>query len=101
MVLPKKGSRLIVVDGITYRWRVRGRPTYDQAMCWRPLTYAVEHAENPGTTLVITTSRPHPSNWLDAPTSPVLPAEAADTVRTALNNGWDPCKPGPPFRWRA
>lgn len=41
MALVRKGSRLITVDGVTYRWRLRGRPTYDQGRTaltegWRP-----------------------------------------------------------------
>lgn len=27
MAIPKKGSRLITVDGIVYRWWVRRKPT--------------------------------------------------------------------------
>ena len=57
MTLMKKGSRLIVVDDVTYRWRVRGKPTYCQGLGWSPLTYAVELAADPGTTLVVKTSR--------------------------------------------
>nr|WP_087924690.1 hypothetical protein [Streptomyces albireticuli] len=98
MALPRKGSRLIVVDGVTYRWKVRGRPTYDQGMCWSPLTYAVEHAESPGTTLVVGTDRPHPGNWTGEPTSPVLPSEVADTIRAARAEGWTPEVPGTPRR---
>ncbi|XIE81532.1 hypothetical protein AB6O49_34030 [Streptomyces sp. SBR177] len=47
MALVRKGSRRITVDGVTYRWRLRGRPTYAQGMTWSPLTYAVDHAETP------------------------------------------------------
>lgn len=72
MALVKKGSRLINVDDTTYRWRLRGRPTYDQGLVHSPLTYAVEHADNPGTTLVITTNQPHPSNWFGTLSSPVV-----------------------------
>ncbi|WP_461007405.1 hypothetical protein [Streptomyces capparidis] len=97
MALPKKGSRRIVVDSVAYRWRVRGRPTYDQAMCWWPLTYAVELADAPGRTLVVVCDRPHPGNWWRAPTRPVLPAEVAATVRSARGAGWDPGQPGPPY----
>ncbi|NXY94760.1 hypothetical protein HYE82_10220 [Streptomyces sp. BR123] len=99
MALVKKGSRLITVDGITYRWRLRGRPTYDQGLATSPLAYAVEHAETAGTTLVITTNRPHPGNWLGTPGSPVLPAHVADSIRTALTDGWTPTRPGSPFRF--
>ncbi|WP_431882884.1 hypothetical protein [Micromonospora gifhornensis] len=31
-MLTRKGSRLITVDGVVYRWRARGRPTYAQAL---------------------------------------------------------------------
>lgn len=97
MALVKKGSRRITVDDITYRWRLRGRPTYDQGLVWSPLTYAVEHAENPGTTLVITTNQPHPSNWLGARANPVLPSDVADSIRTARLQGWTPQSTGSPF----
>ncbi|GAA4090879.1 hypothetical protein [Streptomyces shaanxiensis] len=97
MALRKKGSRHITVDGTTYRWRLRGRPTYNQGLVSSPLTYAVEHADTPGTTLVITTNQPHPSNWLGAQANPVLPSAVADSIRTARVNGWTPERPGPPF----
>lgn len=97
MALAKKGSRHITVDGITYRWRIRRRPTYSQALAWSPLTYAVEHGDSSGTVLMVTTNQPHPSNWLVAPGSPVLPSDVADSIRTARAQGWNPEKPGPPF----
>ncbi|MCX4825680.1 hypothetical protein OG883_38715 [Streptomyces sp. NBC_01142] len=97
MALLKKGSRRITVDGTTYRWRLRGRPTYDQGLVWSPLTYAVEHAETPGTTLVIATNQPHPSNWFGTRANPVLPSDVADSIRTAHANGWTPERPGSPF----
>jgi hypothetical protein len=93
----KKGSRLIVVDDVTYRWRVRGKPTYCQGLGWSPLTYAVELAANPGTMLVIKTSRPHLSNWLSLPSKPILPAEVATSIRTARSRGWAPDDTGTPF----
>ncbi|MEC3975005.1 hypothetical protein [Amycolatopsis sp. H20-H5] len=30
-----------------------------------PLAYAIELADAPGTTLVVTTGQPHPSNWVE------------------------------------
>lgn len=98
MALVKKGSRLINVDGTTYRWRLRGRPTYDQGLVWSPLTYAVEHAATPGTTLVVTTNQPHPSNWYGTHGSPILPAQVVHSIRTALADGWTPASPGSPFQ---
>ncbi|GJF30528.1 hypothetical protein KNE206_32280 [Kitasatospora sp. NE20-6] len=97
MALVKKGSRLITVDGTTYRWRLRGRPTYDQGLVWAPLTYAVEHAGTTGPVLLVSTDRPHLSNWISARGRPVLPAEVAAGIRTALASGWTPGISGPSF----
>ncbi|WP_326694380.1 MULTISPECIES: hypothetical protein [unclassified Streptomyces] len=97
MTLGRKGSRRIVVDGTVYRWRLRRRPTYFQALAWTPCTFAVEHADAPGTTLVVTTDHPHPSNWFEREAKPVLPSAVAQTVQLALRKGWTPTAPGSPF----
>ncbi|GAB4586720.1 hypothetical protein Ntsu_45520 [Nocardia sp. IFM 10818] len=98
MTLTRKGSRRITVDGVVYRWRVRGRPTYDQGNCWSPCTYAVELAEGGGAVLVVKTDRPHPSNWAGRAAEPVLPGEVAETIRVALERGWVPSGKGTGFR---
>jgi hypothetical protein len=97
MALGRKGARRIVVDGTAYRWRLRRRPTYFQAMSWTPCTFAVEHADAPGTTLVVTTSQPHPSNWLGRDATPVLPSDVTYAIELALHEGWTPTAPGSPF----
>ncbi len=97
MTLVKKGSRQLDIDGTTYRWRLRGRPTYCQANCWGNMTFAVELAEEPGATLVVDTGRPHTANWMHAPTAPVLPVEVARAVRKALTAGWRPGQRGSAF----
>jgi hypothetical protein len=97
MALPRKGSRGIIVGGTVYRWHIRGTPTYAQGLCWCPLSYAVEQADAAGTTLVVQTRHPHPSNWIGQPAVAVRPADVADSIRTALAHGWVPDQPGPPF----
>jgi hypothetical protein len=97
MALVKKGSRTIVVDGVMYRWRLRGRPTYSQGLCWSPCTFAVEHAADPGSTLAVTTNQPHPSNWIGRTPKAVLPSDVARAIRLALERGWTPRNPGSPF----
>jgi len=97
MALARKGSRRITVDDVTYRWRLRRRPTYVQAMCWSPCTYAVEQADCRGAVLVVTTNRVHLSNWLGKQSTPVLPGEVADAIRIALSQGWSPTAAGRPF----
>ncbi|MEU1122820.1 hypothetical protein ABZ371_04340 [Streptomyces sp. NPDC005899] len=97
MALVRKGSRRIVVDGVVYRWRLRGRPTYFQGLTWSPCTFAVEHADNPGMPLVVTTDQPHPNNWLGRAAEPVVPSGVAAAVRLALREGWTPTAPGSAF----
>jgi hypothetical protein len=96
VTLVKKGSRVLDVDGVMYRWRLRGRPTYSQGLGSR-MTYAVELAEEPGATLVVTTSQAHPSNWVNKLAVPILPRHVGRAVRRALAQGWLADSPGKPF----
>jgi hypothetical protein len=74
MTLPRKGSRLITVDGTVYRWAVRPKPTYSQGL-GATMTFAVE---------------------------PVRPAEVAEAVRAALEAGFGfTARPVPPSTRRA
>ncbi|MQY32694.1 hypothetical protein SRB17_06480 [Streptomyces sp. RB17] len=98
MALPRKGARRIVVDRTTYRWRLRHRPTYAQAMAWTACTFAVEHAGTPGTTPAVTTGHAHPGNRLGHAPVPVRPSDVAEAVRHALAKGWTPTNRGSPFR---
>jgi len=98
MALARKGSRRIVVDDRVYRWQLRTRPTYVRGLCWAPCAFAVEAYDRPGRKLIVTTNRPHPSNWMGKPSTPVLPREIARAVRLAVGQGWDPSSRGAPFR---
>ncbi|MGW0436548.1 hypothetical protein ACWDV4_28870 [Micromonospora sp. NPDC003197] len=95
MAIPKKGSRLISVDGIIYRWRIRPKPTYSQGVAETALTYAVELEQDPGSVLVVTTDSPRPDNWMMASGKAVRPAEVVDSIRVALRQGWRPDRPNP------
>ncbi|MFI6516275.1 hypothetical protein ACIBF1_12015 [Spirillospora sp. NPDC050679] len=96
MAIAKKGTRLITVDGIGYRWKVRGRPTYAQAGFGGDLSFVVEAAEAPGALLVVTLPYTHPSaGW--GPAAVVLPSTVAKAVRTAQREGWRPERRGPAF----
>lgn len=53
MAIPKKGSRLITVDGVVYRWRIRHKPTYCQDDGWGPMTFAVQLADSPAAVLLV------------------------------------------------
>lgn len=97
MSLAKKGARLITVDGVSYRWRVRDKPTYCQGSVFTPLTFAVEQADPPGATLVVKTQQAHPSNWMGEPAVPVRPAHVVAAIRMALVGGWQPAQSRPVF----
>lgn len=101
MAIPKKGSRQIVVDGVPYLWRVRGKPTYSQANAWGGLNVAVERAGAGGSILVVRTPRPHPGNWAGAEAAPVSPSEVEKFILYALSAGWRPSESGGAFRVEA
>lgn len=98
MTLATKGTRRIVVDGVGYRWNLRGRPTYCQALGWAPLTFVAELAERPAAVLVVSLPFAHPSNWLGLPSGTVRPAMVAAAIRRALTGGWRPSESGPAFQ---
>jgi hypothetical protein len=97
VTLASKGSRRIVVDGLAFRWLVRRRPTYCQALGWSPLTFVAELLDESGALLVVALPCAHPGNWLGLPTVSVRPAIVAAGIRKALAAGWDPHRPGPAF----
>jgi hypothetical protein len=98
MAIPRKGSRLITVDGTLYRWTVRPKPTYSAALAWTPLTFAVEQADAPGQILLVSTASPRLDNWLGLPGAPVTPRLVEHGVRTAIATGWLPSRSGSAFR---
>ena len=97
MTLAKRGSRRIVVDGLVFRWLVRRRPTYCQALGWSPLTFVVELLDGSGALLVVALAGAHPANWLGLPSSGVSPATVAAGIQQALAAGWQPGLPGAAF----
>ncbi|SDH78774.1 hypothetical protein SAMN05421869_103250 [Nonomuraea jiangxiensis] len=95
--MPKKGTRLITVDGTAYRWRVSHRPSYSQGNSWSPLTFAVERAEEPGCVLVVSLPCARPDNWAGERTIAVRPVLVSGCVRRAVEQGWKSRRPGPAF----
>ena len=102
MATRKTGSRLLVVDHVMYRWRIRKRATYSQSDYGHGMLHvAVELAEQPGAVLVLYTDRPHPVDWGTNQVGPVCPSDVAGWVREALVAGWVPSRPGPQFIHRS
>ncbi|MCG5218601.1 hypothetical protein [Streptosporangium sp. KLBMP 9127] len=97
MAIPKKGSRLITVDGAGFRWRVRRKPTYCQGNSWGPMTFAVELADASGRVLLVSLPCSRPDAWQGERTTAIQPALVTATVRLALKRGWDPQQAGGAF----
>ncbi|GAA3526637.1 hypothetical protein GCM10022419_001670 [Nonomuraea rosea] len=97
MAIPKKGSRLITVDGTIFRWRVRRKPTYCQGNSWGPMTFSVELADAPGRVLLASLPCSRPDAWLGERTIAIRPALVTATVRMALGHGWGPRQAGNAF----
>jgi len=95
MAIRKTGARRITVDGQEYLWRVRHRDPEPDNRGWG-WAFAAQHATDPGSTLIVAISRRHP-RW-DQHALPILPSEVARCIRRALVTGWQPTKPGRPFR---
>ncbi|MEU4694318.1 hypothetical protein [Actinoplanes sp. NPDC023714] len=90
MALVKRQSRLVTVDGVVYRWRVRKRPARPA-----PLSFAVERADRRGAILLATLPE---TDWT---TIPPVPTMVADLVRQGREQGWHPEEPGAAFPLRA
>lgn len=106
MAIPKKGSCTIVVDGVTYRWRVRKKPTYSQCYAvWNggvgDITFSVEHVETPGSVLVVHLPQPHPGINEGSVGVPIVPSQVAQHITQALATGWKATETGSPFHVNA
>src|ERR1700730_14606823 len=94
MAIRKTGARRITVDGQPYLWRVRHRDPEPDNRGWG-WAFAVQHADLPGSTLIVDLSRRHP-RW-DKAAVPVVPSEVAVCIRQAIAAGWQPTQQGCPF----
>lgn len=97
MALARKGSRRIIVGGVEFRWKVRGRPTYPQLEGESRLFFAVQQVGRSGARLVVTLPCAHPSNAVGLPAGVVLPRTVAAAITRAMAEGWRPFEPGPEF----
>jgi acylphosphatase len=106
MTLTRRGSRLIVVDGISYRWLIRQKPTWNDIHFeiqnmpnGVPLRVAIEQENAKGALLLITSSQPWLTKYqMVAKTGIVQPSDVERWIKKALAAGWTPEKPGPIFQ---
>jgi hypothetical protein len=86
MAMPKKGTRLITVDGVRYRWIASG---YDRYLGEETdARIQVQSLDPAGAVLSV-----RAVDWRET----VLPSHVAHVIRTAIRKGWKPLEPGPPF----
>lgn len=95
MSIPKKGTRKITVGATDYRWLIRRKATYSQTDYGNGCMHvAIEHAETPGTTLLIHTDRKHPKDWATKEVIAVTPSDVSKWITQALELGWKPAEQG-------
>ncbi len=58
---------------------------------------AIEHAQEPGSKLIIATDRLHPQGFSVTQIDPIAPANVALWIEQALEMGWIPRTSGKPF----
>lgn len=86
MSLPKKGSRLIEVNGVKYRWRTSGNDY--------GINCFVEHSETPGQLLRRIFPYVKRANGEQVA---ITSADVAALIDYGLSEGWTPQKNGPMF----
>jgi hypothetical protein len=98
MSIPKTGTRKIIVGEEPFIWLIRRKVTYSQS-CYPGgfLHIAVEHAQEPGSNLIIKTDRLHPTGFSLTQIDPIIPSDVALWIEQSLQMGWMPKKSGKLF----
>ena len=109
MGIPKRGSRLIVVEDQQYRWLMRGWHRYigNPHPC-PTITVQIVH-DRPGQVLQchlvnkVTADGGEPDidggePWL---TTKITPVDVEKVIRTGLQMGWNPMNPGAAFELKS
>jgi len=98
MSLPSKGSRKVTVRDLEYRWHVRKKPTYGQAIGQTSWRVAIERsATESGSTLIVNLGLRRPDNWIAPHQTGLHPRHVRAMIEQALDAGWDPGTPGSAF----
>jgi hypothetical protein len=95
MAIRNKYSRVIIVDGETYRWRIPPQPNYDQGHMGE-MSVIVWRVGAPSCILHLI-GGPRPDNLQGLHGEIVTPRRVAAAIRAAIASGWKPTKAGPAF----
>lgn len=91
MSIPRKGIREVEVEGATYEWSIRKKPTYSQAAFRASMTVAVQLAEESRPCVLLADLRvTRPDNWIEPHQTAVTPLEIRKLIAKALGAGWCP-----------
>ncbi len=92
MAIPKKGSRKITIDNVTYRWTIRQKPTYYQECMGTNILGAVELFLNPACTLSIDFPNVRFDNLVMGTKNAlsVTPKIIEFCIKDAIKKGWKP-----------
>lgn len=98
MSIPKKGSRKITVDNVLYRWTIRHKPTYTQAIGQHNVFAAVELYENPGSVLSIKFLWVSYDPYFGVAKESVTPKCIKQCIEQAIKDGWRANENGTAFK---
>jgi hypothetical protein len=91
MAAPKKGSRTVTVNGVRFRWRIRRKPTYSQALSEGRFCMTVERFDPPSRYILwLAADFPRPGNWFRRASKAVTPQMIAALSRKRLPEGGSP-----------
>ena len=91
MSLPKKGSRTIEVEGSTYPWRIRKKPTYSQMLGWSSMLVGIQRIEPLAVSvLVVNCAISRSDNALSPHQTGITPVIVRDMIGEAIKAGWRP-----------
>ncbi|RBP44559.1 hypothetical protein DES53_104380 [Roseimicrobium gellanilyticum] len=101
MAIPRKGSRGIKVDGVSYRWRIRRKPSYEQECFSDTFSVGVEWADPRSRSVLVLESayaRLDSIMGMRPSSEPITPQIIASSIRAALSKGWQPGVKGSAFK---
>jgi len=84
MSITKKGSRKITVNETEYRWSIRRKPTYAEAVDDYNLSAVVELYDNPRSKLMITFPFVRPDSWISPNKNAVKPSDIEDCINAPV-----------------
>ncbi len=88
-----------MVGGEEYIWLIRSKPTYTQECQKGAMTASVESNKKGCSTLNIVFQFQRPDSLMSNLVNTVTPSIISSCVSGAILQGWEPCKPGPTFKY--